>query len=178
MRTFRVIARLALAALAATISLPSATTVASADAGPAVLALAQTPPGCHPNYAGTCIPVDVPDADCAGTEDGPHFVQEKNIIVISADPFGLDPDKDGFGCDDPPDGPGTTAQGQPTTTAAPAPAPAPTTTSTTTTTAAPPADMPVTGVNLEREVVAALAMILLGVSLVVVGRSDSRFGMG
>jgi len=56
--------------------------------------------GCHPSYRGTCIPPDVSDADCAGGKgDGPHFVQEKDIQVVGPDPYRLDADGDGLGCE-------------------------------------------------------------------------------
>lgn len=56
--------------------------------------------GCHPSYSGTCIPPDVSDADCAGGGgNGPHYVQEKDIQVVGPDPYGLDSDGDGVGCE-------------------------------------------------------------------------------
>jgi len=56
--------------------------------------------GCHPSYRGTCIPPDVSDVDCAGGKgDGPHYVQEKDIQVVGSDPYRLDSDGDGVGCE-------------------------------------------------------------------------------
>jgi hypothetical protein len=60
---------------------------------------ASTNSDCHPSYKGTCIPPDVSDADCAGgSGNGPWFVQEKNISVVGPDPFDLDRDGNGVGC--------------------------------------------------------------------------------
>lgn len=56
--------------------------------------------GCHPSYSGTCIPPDVSDADCAGGRgNGPHYVQEKDVQVVGPDPYELDSDGDGVGCE-------------------------------------------------------------------------------
>ena len=56
--------------------------------------------GCHPSYQGTCIPPDVSDADCAGgSGNGPHYVQEKDIRVVGPDPYELDGNGDGVGCE-------------------------------------------------------------------------------
>lgn len=64
------------------------------------LAPAAPGPGCHPGYAGTCIPAAVQDADCYGSgENGPWFVRESNVRVIGADVFALDVDFDGVACE-------------------------------------------------------------------------------
>ena len=57
------------------------------------------PPGvrCDPNYD-PCVPVDS-DVDCAGGRgDGPSYVAGP-VRVIGSDPYGLDRDHDGVGCD-------------------------------------------------------------------------------
>jgi hypothetical protein len=55
------------------------------------------PPDCTPGYS-PCIPPG-PDVDCAGgTGDGPRYVQGP-VIVTGSDPYGLDRDGDGVGCE-------------------------------------------------------------------------------
>lgn len=57
-------------------------------------------PACHPSYRRTCIPPDVSDADCAGgSGNGPYYVQEKDIEVVGPDPYRLDSNGDGLGCE-------------------------------------------------------------------------------
>jgi hypothetical protein len=58
----------------------------------------QPPPGCDPNYTG-CVPI-ASDVDCAGgSGNGPAYV-EGPVRIIGADPYGLDADGDGIGCED------------------------------------------------------------------------------
>ena len=54
---------------------------------------------CHPSYVNVCLPVNGPDVDCSsGRGDGPIYV-EGPVIVDGPDPYGLDRDKDGIGCE-------------------------------------------------------------------------------
>lgn len=55
---------------------------------------------CHPSYS-PCVPI-VSDVDCiGGSGNGPYYVGR--VSVIGSDPYGLDRDNDGIGCDnDPP----------------------------------------------------------------------------
>lgn len=55
-----------------------------------------TPSNCDPNYSG-CVPI-ASDVDCAGgSGDGPVYVTGP-VQVIGRDIYGLDRDKDGWGC--------------------------------------------------------------------------------
>lgn len=47
-------------------------------------------PRCHPNYAGHCLPI-VGDLDCPQVP-GP-------VRIVGADPYRLDRDNDGIGCE-------------------------------------------------------------------------------
>ncbi|NUT17832.1 MAG: hypothetical protein HOV77_01470 [Hamadaea sp.] len=61
-------------------------------------AVAPPEPTCHPGYSG-CVPI-APDVDCAGgTGDGPAYVQGP-VTVYGDDPYRLDRDHDGIGCED------------------------------------------------------------------------------
>lgn len=54
--------------------------------------------GCDPNYTGACVPV-ASDVDCAGgTGNGPAYVQGP-VQVVGSDPYRLDADNDGLGCE-------------------------------------------------------------------------------
>ncbi|MBX6391208.1 MAG: hypothetical protein IRZ08_19825 [Frankia sp.] len=54
---------------------------------------------CHPSYPGACLRADAEDYDCEGGEgNGPYYVQGP-IRVEGSDPFGLDHDGDGTGCE-------------------------------------------------------------------------------
>lgn len=53
--------------------------------------------GCDPNYSSGCVPV-ASDVDCAGgSGDGPAYVSG-TVRVVGNDPYGLDADDDGWGC--------------------------------------------------------------------------------
>jgi len=55
-------------------------------------------PSCEPGYS-PCIPLGVGDIDCAGgSGNGPRYVQGP-IQVTGSDPYGLDRDHDGIGCE-------------------------------------------------------------------------------
>jgi len=77
------------------------------------LVLARTPPpppttappataphgNCDPSYPDVCLHDGIGDYDCAGgTGNGPNYVQGP-IKVLPPDPFGLDRDGDGTGCE-------------------------------------------------------------------------------
>ena len=52
---------------------------------------------CDPNYSG-CVPI-ASDVDCAGgTGNGPAYVSGP-VRVIGSDIYGLDRNKDGWGCE-------------------------------------------------------------------------------
>jgi hypothetical protein len=54
---------------------------------------------CHPSYQGVCLPPNGPDVDCAGgSGNGPIYVKGP-FRVVGPDPYGLDRDKDGIGCE-------------------------------------------------------------------------------
>jgi hypothetical protein len=56
---------------------------------------------CHPSYPDDCLDPDTydNDYDCAGGEgDGPHYIAGP-VTVAGDDPFDLDRDGDGTGCD-------------------------------------------------------------------------------
>jgi hypothetical protein len=58
------------------------------------------PPDCDPSYPGVCLDPGAEDYDCAGgSGNGPKYV-EGPIQVRPPDPFGLDADGDGVGCED------------------------------------------------------------------------------
>ncbi len=53
---------------------------------------------CSPNYTGACVPIDS-DVDCAGgSGNGPSYVRGP-VQVVDGDPYGLDADHDGIGCE-------------------------------------------------------------------------------
>ncbi len=53
---------------------------------------------CNPNYSGACVP-NASDVDCAGgSGNGPAYVQGP-VLVIGSDPYDLDRDGDGIGCE-------------------------------------------------------------------------------
>jgi hypothetical protein len=92
-----------------TTTAPPATTTTAAPpttSAPPPPAPRQAPPapppapaaGCDPNYSG-CVPV-ASDVDCAGgSGNGPAYVAGP-VTVVGADPYGLDADDDGLGCED------------------------------------------------------------------------------
>jgi hypothetical protein len=53
--------------------------------------------GCHPSYSG-CLQMNAGDYDCAGgSGDGPNYTGP--VEVYGSDPFDLDRDNDGWGCE-------------------------------------------------------------------------------
>jgi len=53
---------------------------------------------CDANYKGECLDPDAYDYDCAnGSGNGPEYAGP--VEVVGADPFGLDADGDGYGCE-------------------------------------------------------------------------------
>jgi hypothetical protein len=60
----------------------------------------QPPPSnCDPAYPGVCLHDGIGDYDCAGgSGNGPNYVSGP-IRVLAPDPFGLDADGDGWGCE-------------------------------------------------------------------------------
>jgi hypothetical protein len=54
---------------------------------------------CHPSYEGACLDPTASDYDCAGgSGNGPKYVQGP-VKVRPPDPFDLDADNDGLGCE-------------------------------------------------------------------------------
>ena len=54
---------------------------------------------CHPSYPDVCIPIGSADYDCAGgSGNGPNYISGP-IRVIPPDPYDLDRDGDGWGCE-------------------------------------------------------------------------------
>jgi len=75
----------------------SAASAAQASAPPRAQASSPAAAACTPGYS-PCIPPG-PDVDCAGgSGNGPRYVQGP-IIVTGSDPYGLDSDHDGIGCE-------------------------------------------------------------------------------
>jgi fibronectin type III domain protein len=57
------------------------------------------PSNCDPSYPGVCLKDGTGDWDCkSGSGNGPNFVQGP-VRVLPPDPFGLDGDGDGVGCE-------------------------------------------------------------------------------
>jgi hypothetical protein len=55
---------------------------------------------CDPSYPDACLKVGIGDYDCAGgSGNGPNYV-EGPVTVRGSDPFGLDGNGDGVGCED------------------------------------------------------------------------------
>jgi hypothetical protein len=81
------------AAVGAAVAATAALTLTTAVGG----ASAQT--NCDPSYPSMCLETGIGDYDCAGgSGDGPNYVQGP-IEVRAPDPFGLDADHNGIGCE-------------------------------------------------------------------------------
>jgi hypothetical protein len=53
---------------------------------------------CDSNYSGACLDPAASDYDCeGGPGDGPYYTGE--VTVVGSDPYGLDSDADGVGCE-------------------------------------------------------------------------------
>jgi len=53
---------------------------------------------CDPNYEGACLDPNAADYDCAGgSGNGPEYTGR--VTVVGSDPYGLDADGDGIGCE-------------------------------------------------------------------------------
>lgn len=53
---------------------------------------------CHPSYSDACLNPNASDYDCAGgSGNGPYYTGR--VRVIGPDIFGLDRDRDGWGCE-------------------------------------------------------------------------------
>ena len=53
---------------------------------------------CHPSYSGACLIPSASDYDCSGgSGNGPYYTGK--VRVVGPDVFGLDRDKDGWGCE-------------------------------------------------------------------------------
>ena len=62
--------------------------------------VAPAPSTCDPNYTGQCLKDGIGDYDCSsGSGNGPNYVYG-TVRVVGSDPFGLDRDHDGLGCED------------------------------------------------------------------------------
>jgi hypothetical protein len=85
------------ASAAAASAKASAAQAAQASAAQQAQASSQAAPVCTPGYS-PCIPPG-PDVDCAGgSGNGPRYVQGP-VTVTGSDPYGLDSDHDGIGCE-------------------------------------------------------------------------------
>ena len=63
-------------------------------------AVVDTGGSCHPSYAGTCLPADASDVDCAGgSGNGPVYASAKRFQVVGPDVFDLDRDGNGIACE-------------------------------------------------------------------------------
>jgi hypothetical protein len=61
---------------------------------------APAPSTCDPNYAGQCLKDGIGDYDCSsGSGNGPNYVYG-TVRVVGSDPFALDRDHNGLGCED------------------------------------------------------------------------------
>lgn len=83
---------------AAAVSLPVSGGAATAAAGDDPIAsIAKRK--CHKSYKGACLKRNASDYDCAsGSGDGPYYVNVA-VRIKGSDPFGLDADGDGWGCE-------------------------------------------------------------------------------
>lgn len=58
----------------------------------------QAQENCHASYQGACLDANATDYDCLGGEgDGPLYIGQ--VTVVGPDPFDLDGDSDGAGCE-------------------------------------------------------------------------------
>ena len=76
-------------------------TVANGNSSPAVVQPTSPPQqnNCDPSYPSVCLQMNAGDYDCAGgSGNGPNYVQGP-IVVLPPDPFDLDRDGDGIGCE-------------------------------------------------------------------------------
>lgn len=75
---------------------PTPIPVTKTDPKPAVTETKQTS-NCHPGYSG-CLKMNAGDYDCAGgSGNGPNYTGP--VRVYGSDPFDLDRDNDGWGCE-------------------------------------------------------------------------------
>jgi hypothetical protein len=79
---------------------PALVTPTAQRASPTSAPLRTPGPGdCSPCYPDVCLKVGVGDYDCAGgSGNGPNYVNGP-VRVVGCDPFGLDRDGDGWGCE-------------------------------------------------------------------------------
>ena len=61
--------------------------------------VAAPPSACDPSYPDVCLKDGIGDYDCSsGSGNGPNYVAGP-VRVVGSDPFGLDANHDGFGCE-------------------------------------------------------------------------------
>jgi hypothetical protein len=82
-----------------TVASTPATTAPAQRAGLVQPPLAQAATGCHPSYAGACVPDVSSDVDCFRTANGPVYVDDRNFRVVGSDRYGLDADDDLIACE-------------------------------------------------------------------------------
>lgn len=71
--------------------------ITDGSAQPSSPSAAQAESGCHPSYSG-CLKRNAGDYDCrGGSGNGPNYTGR--VRVIGPDVFGLDRDRDGWGCE-------------------------------------------------------------------------------
>ncbi|MCJ1675196.1 G5 domain-containing protein [Rathayibacter sp. VKM Ac-2929] len=103
-RTFEVVkhdgvevSRAQLSEAVTTAAVDDVTRVGTLTPAPAPVAAAADA-GCHPSYAGECVPI-ASDGDCAaGSGNGPVYIQGP-VTVVGPDEYDLDRDGDGIACD-------------------------------------------------------------------------------
>jgi hypothetical protein len=84
-----------------TLSITTTTTESGGGGATATPPSAGTGDNCHPAYYGACLRKDAVDYDCqGGGGDGPDFIRGPVYLSGGSDPFELDKDGDGIGCNE------------------------------------------------------------------------------
>jgi len=83
---------------------PTSTPIPPTPIPPTPTPIPPTPTAnCEPSYPEVCIPIGSADYDCAGgSGNGPNYIQGPIRVrwdVPNPDPYGLDRDRDGWGCE-------------------------------------------------------------------------------
>lgn len=80
-----------------TTTVPKATEKSVPTPAPAPVPKPKPVSNCHPSYSG-CLKINAGDYDCAsGSGNGPNYTGA--VQVYGSDPFDLDRDNDGWGCE-------------------------------------------------------------------------------
>jgi hypothetical protein len=76
---------------------PAQTPTPKPAVAPATTPVSKPASNCHPSYSG-CLKMNAGDYDCAsGSGNGPNYTGA--VQVYGSDPFDLDRDNDGWGCE-------------------------------------------------------------------------------